>query len=351
MINIIKPTNNSSIFSIMLILLTMTGCSHNPVSVTTGYVLESIVEEETFPYVLAQSDPDVACNLGQSFEHFLGSVNGMTGSKNSYNAMIPLLSSLCSEDRAREEELRSIRALRKLDIEEAKDARIIQQQWLAKTAQRRLDSFNIGMHVYEFETTDNNPECPTFDKSRDEMSFMLSITMGALAIKNDAESGMIVGVPRSMASSILAAANCLDNEKLGGAPRALQALLWQLLPNKKPANIAQDNWEILEYASRNTIVAGNHLGNALHAVTAEISGNKEELYKALTLYKETASNKAFSSGEFLMVEKVSISFVQDISNILWTSEVGSRTPLGELGSLPPTIQQDQSEDEDLDSLL
>ena len=347
----IKPMNRSSLFGLSLLLLAITGCSHNPVSVTTGYVLEGIVENKTFPYVLAQNDPDIACNLGQSFEYFLGSINDMTDSKNSNDPMIPLLSSLCSEDKAREEELRSIRALRKHDIEEAKDASIIQKQWLAKTAQRRLDSFNIGMNVYEFESTSNSPECPTFHNDRDEMSFMLSITMGSLAIKNDAESGMLVGVPRSMASSILSAANCLDNEKWGGAPQALQALLWQLLPNKKPTSITQSNWEILEYASRNTVTAGNHLGSALHAITAEISGNKEQLYKALDLYKETAGHQVFTTGEFLLVEKVSTSFVQDISNALWTSEVGYRTPLEELGSLPPTIRQEQDDSEDLDSLL
>lgn len=329
----------------------MTGCSHNPISYTTGIVLEVIVENETYPYVLAQDDPDTACNLGRSFEYFLGSVNEMTDLDNAYFAMMPLLSSVCSEYNAREAELRSIRALRKGDVEGAKDARQLQKQWLATTAQRRSNSFDIGIKVYDFQSTLSSYECPYLHAELDEISFLLSLTMGALAIKNDAESGMVTGVSRNIVSTILNGANCVDNEKWGGVPQALQATLWILLPNKKPADIKKNNWEILEYASRSSTRVGTHLGNSLHAVAAEIAGNKAEMYKALTLYKETAGDEAFNKGDFKLIDKISIGIINDISNVLWTSEVGSRTPFGQLGNLPSTITNANDNSEELDSLL
>ncbi|MFQ3171969.1 MAG: hypothetical protein ACI9DG_002008 [Oleispira sp.] len=351
MTNIIKPIKNSYFLVLIFLLMIMAGCSHNPISYTTGLVLEGMVENETYPYVLAQEDTDAACNLGKSFEYFIGSVNNMTDLKNGSLAMLPLLSSLCSEYHAREAELRSIRALRRSDIEEAKDARQLQKQWLATTAQRRLNSFNIGMEVYDFNSKSSSYECPIFNNKNDEVSFMLSIAMGALAVKNDAESGMAVGVPRKIASTILNAANCVDNESWGGAPQALQATLWILLPNKKPSNVKKSNWEILEYASRNSAKVGTRLGNALHAIAAEIAGNRDELYKALSIYKETVGNEAFKQGDFALIDKVSVGFIHDISNVLWTSEVGSRTPFQALGNLPSTITQDQDNSENLDSLL
>jgi hypothetical protein len=351
MTNIIKTKKNIILLSLTALLTTMTGCSHNPISYTTGIVLEGIVENETYPYVLAQDDPDMACNLGRSFEYFLGSVNVMTDLENAYFGMIPLLSSVCSEYNAREAELRSIRALRKGDVEGAKDARQLQKQWLATTAQRRSNSFYIGIETYDFKSTLSSYECPDFDEELDEISFLLSLTMGALAIKNDAESGMVAGVSRNIVSTILNGANCVDNEQWGGVPQALQATLWILLPNKKPSDIKKNNWEILEYASRSSTRVGTHLGNSLHAVAAEIAGNKAELYKALTLYKETAGDEAFNKGPFTLIDKISTGIIHDISNVLWTSEVGSRTPFGQLGNLPPTITEAKDNSEELDSLL
>jgi hypothetical protein len=351
MTNIIKIKKNIFLLSLTALLTTITGCSHNPISYTTGIVLEGIVENETYPYVLAQDDPDMACNLGRSFEYFLGSVNEMTDQKNAYFAMMPILSSVCSEYSAREAELRSIRALRKGNIEEAKDARQLQKKWLAKTAQRRAKSFNLGIEIYDFKSTSSSYECPVFDEKIDELSFLLSLTMGALAIKNDAESGMAAGVPRSIVSTILNGANCVDNEKWGGVPQALQATLWILLPDKKPSSVKKSNWEILEYASRSSTRMGTHLGNSLHAVAAEIAGNKAELYKALTLYKETARDEAFKHGDLTLIDKISIGIINDISNVLWTSEVGSRTPFGQLGDLPSTIIEVKDNSEELDSLL
>jgi hypothetical protein len=351
MTNILKTKRNIFLLSLTALLTTMTGCSHNPISYTTGIVLEGIVENETYPYVLAQDDPDTACNLGRSFEYFLGSVNEMTDLDNAYFAMMPVLSSVCSEYNAREAELRSIRALRKGDVEGAKDARQLQKQWLAKTAQRRSRAFDLGIETYDFKSTISSYECPDLDEELDQLSFLLSLTMGALAIKNDAESGMAAGVSRSIVSTILNGANCVDNEKWGGVPQALQATLWILLPNKKPSDIKKNNWEILEYASRSSTRVGTHLGSSLHAVAAEIAGNKSELYKALTLYKETAGDEVFNKGDFMLIDKISIGIINDISNVLWTSEVGSRTPFGQLGNLPPTITEAKDNSDELDSLL
>ncbi|MFT4908821.1 MAG: hypothetical protein ACI978_002920 [Oleispira sp.] len=351
MTNILKTKINIFLLCLTALLTTMTGCSHNPISYTTGIVVEGIVENDIYPYVIAQGDTDIACNLGRSFEFFLDSVNEMTDLKNGYLAMMPLLSSVCSEYHAREAELRSIRALRKGDIEGAKDARQLQKQWLTKTAQRRSKSFDLGIQIYDFKSTHSSYECPDFDEERDEITFLLSLTMGALAIKNDAESGMAAGVSRSIASTILKGANCVDNERWGGVPQALQATLWILLPNKKPSDIKKNNWEILEYASRSSITVGFHLGSALHVAAAEIAGNRTELYKALTLYKETAGDEAFNKGSYTLVDTISIGIIHDISNVLWTSEVGSRTPFGQLGNLPPTITEAKDNSEELDSLL
>lgn len=351
MANFITPIKNSYFFVLLFLLTAISGCSHNPINVTTGYVLEGIVENESLEFVFAQDDPDTGCHLGQSFDYFLGSVNVMTDSNNKYLPMIPLLSSYCSEYKAREAELRSIRALNNRNIAEAKDARALQQYWLAKTAERRLKAFNVGMKVFDYQTGNNEWNCPVFDESKEEASFMLSLVMGSLAIKNDAESGMVVGVPRNIASIILEAADCLDNRRWGGAPQALQASLWILLPDKKPANIKKSNWEILEYANRSGVRVGNRLGSALHGVAAEIAGDKEQQLNALAIYKRSLGNPVFEGNDYRLVDQVATRAMRDLSNIIWTTEVGYRTPFGQLGTLPPTLQESTDDSEDLDSLL
>lgn len=333
--------------------LALSACSHNPVFYPTGVVLEDIVEDETFPYVLRQNDPNIACSLGNAFTYFMASINGVTDLKEAHHPMLPLLASICSEYQAREAELHSLRALRKNDIEEAKDARSLQKQWLATTALRRLNAFKAGMRAFDFEYMNDDAQCPDFDLDREEMSFLLSITMATLAIKNDSESDMAVGVPRNIPSAVLQAANCLDNDKWHGVPRALQATLWLLLPDKKPSDISEDNWAILEKASQQSIAAGFRLGNAIHTIAAELTGNKQQLNSALTYYKASADNSVFDSGDYVMVDRMASDFIRDTSNVYWTNEVGYRTPFDQLGDLPPTVQQanSESDEEELDDLL
>lgn len=203
----------------------LAGCSANPIYTTTGVVLSNYSEGEATPYVLQMSDPKMACALGEGIDPLLYSFSRVTEAPDTTGSLLMLLAGNCAEYKAWEAELAYLRADYQGDVATAKDAREEAKRLNALTAKRRYRSFQRAMAAYEFDPAAEPLECPFLFSEQDELTFLLGLLTGMQAIVNDANSGAMAGVPRNIAPQAERAATCLDNEKWGGTPNAIRALV------------------------------------------------------------------------------------------------------------------------------
>lgn len=75
----------------------------------------------------------------------------------------------------------------------------------------------------------------------------MGLVTGMQAIVNDANSGAMAGIPRNIAPQAERAVRCVENEKWGGVPNAVRALVWLLLPDTRPP-MSPDPWQVLEHS-------------------------------------------------------------------------------------------------------
>ena len=128
----------------------------------------------------------------------------------------------CMEYKAWAAELAYLRADYEGNVPVAKDARERSKRLYALTAERRLLAFRRAMAAYDFDPSKEPLECPFLFSEQDEITFLLGLLTGMQAVVNDANSGA-------------RAATCVDNEKVGGLPNAVRALVWLLLPQRTSA--------------------------------------------------------------------------------------------------------------------
>lgn len=330
-------------------LMVLAGCSANPIYSTTGVVLANYSEDEATPYVMQMSDPRMACSLGEGVDPLLYSFSRVTDAPDSTGSLLMLLSGNCMEYRAWDAELAYLRADFKGDVPAAKDAREAMKRHNADTASRRLMSFQRAMAAYEFDPDAATLDCPSLDNDQQELTFLLGLLTGMQAIVNDASSGAQAGVPRSIAPQAERAAQCLDNEKWGGLPNSIRALVWLLIPDTQPAS-APDPWEVLDESSRMGIDAGMRASMAIQAVAAETFGRPEVLAQVIRRYAE--SENGFTVWEeFRLVDVIAGEVIRFSSDKHWTEEYGYRTPSQYFGQMSPERVGEEPEVMSLDGLL
>ncbi len=322
----------------------LTACGSHPIYSMGSSVVEDYADVIATPHILTITDVDATCHFGNNMAPFFASMNALTESPQKTLSMLYLLSANCSEQNAIAAELRSLRALQRGHVEEAKDARTEQKRWLKLTAERRQKSFESAMSALEYDYNRVDAECPEFDSKQDELVFLLGLLTGLQAILADAGAELAGGVPRNIAPVAERAATCLDDESWGRAPSAIRAGIWVLLPDLK-TNKAIDPWEVLNASSRESLAFGVRIPVALQAIMAETAGNTEELTKAFALLREPVT----PHRDFALVDAIAVSHATAVSDRQWTMKHGERTPYGEMGRSP--FPQDEDEANDLDSLL
>lgn len=330
-------------------LILLAGCSANPIYTTTGVVLSNYSEGEATPYVLQMSDPKMACALGEGIDPLLYSFSRVTDAPDTTGSLLMLLAGNCAEYKAWEAELAYLRADYQGNVEAAKDAREEAKRLNALTAKRRYASFQRAMAAYEFDPAAEPLECPFLFSEQDELTFLLGLLTGMQAIVNDANSGAMAGVPRNIAPQAERAATCLDNEKWGGMPNAIRALVWLLLPDTKPA-LSPDPWAVLEHSTELGIEKGMRVPHALQAVAAETFGRPEKLEDAIATFAE-ADATIDVWDEYRLVDEVAAGVIRFSSDKHWSANYGYRTPQAFFGKMSPERQTENVETMSLDGLL
>jgi len=330
---------------LLLSFLAAAGCSVNPLYKTTGQVMTGYAWSESTPYTFTLDDPDMACTLGSAFDPFVYSFKRVTDTPYKTGALMLLLSANCSEEKAWQAQLRSMRDARNGNVKGAQDARTEYRRWEAVTARRRLESYREAMKAYNYDATDPDQGCPYFDSDNDEVTFMMGLLTGTQAVMNDSASGVQVNVPRDIAPHAERAARCLSNVKWGGLPDAIRASVWLLLPDSKPKG-AGDAWQTLAHCAELGIRKGMRAASAVEIVMAENMGRDDILKKAIQQFAQAGKTMKVWK-KYRLVDAVSKEVVMAVSDRYWTQHFGERTPADKFGELKPSSPDTSDTADDL----
>jgi len=235
------------------------------------------------------------------------------------------------------------------NVPAAKDAREQTKRLYALTAERRLLAFHRAMAAYDFDPSKEPLECPFLFSEQDEITFLLGLLTGMQAVVNDANSGARAGIPRNIAPQAERAATCVDNEKLGGLPNAVRALVWLLLPDTQP-ELSPDPWIVLKNSSALGVKAGIRASMAIEAVAAETFGRPEVLADVIRRFTE-ADSTIEVWDEYRLVDHVAEGVIRFSSDKHWTAHYGYRTPQTFFGKMSPERDTENIETMSLDDLL
>lgn len=320
--------------SLLVVVLTLAGCSVNPLYKMTGDVMSGYAKEENTPYVLAMTDIRMACGLGESVDPLLYSFSRVTQAPNKTGSMLLGLSAVCMERRAVAEQLRYLRAEHHDNLDEMRDARESMQRKFGITAERQLSAYRRMLNGFNY---DPKPDaaCPTFYTDQDEITFLLGLAAGAQALLNDGKSRGRASVPRDIAAQVERSADCVANEKWAGFPDALRASVWVLLPDLQPANVS-DPWTVLADSRELGVERGMRIPAVLEMMTAENVGKREIVEESLAYLAKTR-DRFEVNPRYSLLDRVGMRVAWEVSDRLWTKEHGYRTPrdkFGETGTEP-----------------
>ncbi|WP_323751314.1 hypothetical protein [Marinobacter sp.] len=331
------------------LVLVLSGCTVNPIYHTTGVVLAGYAETEATPYVLQMTDTKMACSLGEGLDPLVYSFSRVIDAPDSTGSLLMLLSGNCMEYRAWEAELDYLRADYSGDVPAAKDAREVSKRLYAQTATRRYEAFRRAMAAYDFDPAAEPMECPFLFTEQDEITFLVGLLTGMQAIVNDANSGAMAGVPRNIAPQAERAAQCVDNEKWGGLPNAVRALVWLLLPDTRPA-LSPDPWEVLQNSADLGVKTGFRTSHALQVVAAETFGRPDVLADSIAHFV-AAEDQIDILEDYVLLDEAARTVVTFSSDKHWTKNYGHRTPGRFMGKMSPERDTSNIETMSLDGLL
>ena len=330
------------VFGVVALLVTLAGCSVNPLHKITGDVMTGYGQKENTPYVLAMTDIEMACSLGESVDPLLYSFSRVTMAPEKTGTLLQILSGICMEQRAVEEELRYLRADYNGNISKMRDARENMQRLYGITASRRVEAYQRMLRGFSYDPVPG-AECPDFYTDQDEITFLLGLAAGAQAVIDNGKARGRADVPRSIAAQVERSADCVDNEKWAGLPRALQASIWVLLPDLRPSEDV-DPWATLKNSRELGFERGLRTSAALELLMAENVGRDEVIEESLA-YLARTRDQFQVNPEYSLPDLVGMRIAWAVSDRIWTEQYGYRTPRDQFGQ----TGKETAEKDDIDT--
>lgn len=311
---------------------------------TVGDILIPFAETQTVPELLASDDLASACAIGEAFQPFMSSFGRITTPPDELNILLYYMGSGCTEEKAWEQDLRYLRAIKMGNVAEAQDARILQKRYLGATASRRYKSYQKLVTVFG---EPGGTTCPKFSNRDEEFVYLIGLLAGVQAVINDVASGGIAGVPQGIAPMIGRSAGCLDSDVWWGAPGALQAAVWTMLPTSKP-NDQIDTGKLLQFSVEIGLRQGVRLVQILEAVVYQGEGDTEGVKRVIRRFAHV-SKTVPGNPKAALINAIARANLTAMSDSLWTEATGKRTPVGGLG----TFWDDRKKEKiiDIDDLL
>ncbi|WP_204355894.1 hypothetical protein [Marinobacter bohaiensis] len=310
------------------LIVSLAGCGtmNNMLYSTTGDVMQGFSREHTMPYLLHTGDLDMACSMSESVQPLLMSFGRVTDDPDQLAVMLNLQAAGCAEDRARSAELASIGALRARQPDQAQDAQIQQKRYYALAAERYFQGWK---HFKAHYGEPGTGECPDFDEDLDEFIYLAGLLSGLQALNAEIQSTVPVGVPRNVGSVVARASGCLDNDKWWGAPMALRATVWAMIPGTEPQG--ENAFERLAASDAIGEADAVRISHVFHALAAWNQGDMAQVRAVIRRHAE-AINSQPADPEWVLVDRIATRNILALSDKLWMENTGHRTPVGGLGT-------------------
>lgn len=303
--------------------LLLTGCSQvikGGANIALGFAERHIV-----PPIIAMDDADMACASGNATTPLIMSTKSMGADPAKIGVLLYTSAGVCAENNALNAELRYMRASKANQIEEAKDARIEQKRWAETAARRQYAAYLLFAEHYEAKYKIKlGDQCPSMKKDLDKTVYLMGLVSGLQAVTNDINAGGAVNVPKDIAAIVERGMTCLNNEQFWGAPNAVRAAIWTLLPGASDGK--PDPWQVMKDSSALGERAGVRLPQALYVIAAQATGDQAKLRDALRTYGRSIEEGKPVNQTYRLVDAIARQMIQNASDRYWTENTGMRTP-------------------------
>lgn len=305
-----------------------TGCSvvDRMMYSTTGDVMEGFSRDHTMPYLLATDDLAMGCAMSEATAPLLMSFGRVTDQPDQLAVMLYLSAGSCAEDQAREHELAALAALKAVRVDDAEDAMIRQKRAYERAASRYYQAWR---HHNAFYGEVGSGGCPEFDDDLDEFIYLAGLLSGLQALNAQVQSTSAIGVPANLGAVVARGTACLSNDKWWGAPVALRATVWAMIPGALPQG--EDPFQRLAMADAQGEAAGVRLAHVFHAIAALNTGDEARIREVIRRHAESLQTDS-ASDDWRFVDAMATHMMVAISDRLWMENTGHRTPLGRFGS-------------------
>ncbi len=333
--------------AIIAFALLISGCNllNKAMYKTTGDVMKGFATEHTVPFVLEQDDLAMGCAMSEATAPLMLSFGRVTSSPDQLAVMMYLSAGACEEQRALEQELRYLRAIRQQNPDDAEDALIAQKRHLVTAAKRQYQAWQ---RLVEHYGEPGGEECPDLDTEFDQFIWLAGLLSGLQALNNEMQSTVAIGIPKNIGAKAERAAICLTNKDWWGVPFAIKATVWAMLPGALPKG--EDVWLRLEASDKIGKSKRVRLSHVLHAMAAMTKGDIERVKNVIRDHA-AAIRKRPSRPSHKMIDAIATYNIQALSDRLWTQNTGHRTPVGKLGTFWDDKRESDVETVDLDDLL
>lgn len=306
----------------------LSGCSavNNMMYKTTGDVMQGFSRDHTMPYLLQSNDLAMGCAMSEATAPLLMSFGRVTSEPDQLAVMLYLSAGGCAEERAREFELEGLAAMNALNATAAEDALIRQKRAYVQASERY---YKAWQHHTAHYGAPGNGECPSFDDDMDEFIYMAGLLSGLQALNAQVQSTSSLGVPANIGSIVARASSCLENDKWWGAPMALRATVWAMIPGAEPQG--ENAFERLAIADDQGEAAGVRLPHVFHAIAAINKGDQDRVKSVIREHAQSLEQTP-ANADWYFVDAMATNMIVAISDRLWVENTGHRTPLGQLGT-------------------
>ncbi|MCB9662487.1 MAG: hypothetical protein H6732_00080 [Alphaproteobacteria bacterium] len=311
-----------------------------------GGVLADTTSDLVLPKVMELGDVGLGCASGEAFGGMIAAYSGVSPKALKASVMTTMSAAMCLDEPVWEAELELARAMKAGDVTGAKDADARLGRLHEVAAERYLEAHSILRDAYGIPAP--GEDCPKLKHTADQLTYMLGLSAGVLAVVHDLPIAGRVGVPLSIPAEVVRAADCLDDDAWWGAPAAMKASVWALQPTAPGAG---DAWATFEASMAKGEAARVRLPAAFTAQTAATVGHTEALRKAIVRHAHAVATDPPDS-RWRMLDVYASRIVRFESDRIWTAATGHRTPFGALGTFPDDeAPEDLVEPDLLDDLL
>lgn len=302
--------------------LSITGCSIRDMA-ASGMV--SFGNQYISPWFMASDDTDVMCAMGEGMSAMtypLGpNIDPMI-------PMVTLASGMCADEKAKQEELRFLRAMYHNDVTTAQDARTMQKRWTSLAAQRQYFGYQAAARYFG----EPGEECPEFDDKNEEMAYLFGMFGGLQAFQMDLSTNGAAGVPGDVMPKALDGLRCVDSDKYWGIPNAVLTVIditkAKLDDDQAAIQLGKDR---LSLAARKGEAEGVRMVHLIEATLYQNQGDEEAIKDVIRKHVAMKEEQP-ANPELNLLDDMASRGLLLISDKLWTEHTGQRTPFGKFGT-------------------